>query len=207
MATVLEQVTNTAEKEAERHNRLIKERYEQLLSAEEEQLNESLSSVAAPVTEERESSTTYSAPVYTAPSVAPSYSHEKVQSTLFTTETLDRQIAEVGQTQRETYAPQAVAPTIAQKTVVEQKVEAVSYAFSNFAKAMVAAFAVLVVVMLTIISVNSRAISNNRIKIKRLEDKRQELEEKNSEIAARMQEVTSEEYVKSWGEANGFVFD
>ena len=203
MATVLDHVTNTAEKEAELHNRQIKERYEQLLSAEEAQLSESLGSVTAPVynatvTPERTSN----------PSIptTPVYSHTRVESSLFTTETLERTVAVEREAQKETFT-QAVAPTPVQSVATVQKAEEISYAFSNFAKAVAAAFAVLVIVMLAVIGLNSRAIARNNVKIRRLEERKQELQEESEDITARMEEITSEEYVKRWAEANGYVFD
>ncbi len=203
MATVLDHVTNTAEKEAELHNRQIKERYEQLLSAEEAQLNESLGSVVAPV---------YNATITPERTITPSipstpvYSHTRVESSLFTTETLERTIAVEKEEQKEKFT-QAVAPAPVQSVATVQKAEEISYAFSNFAKAVAAAFAVLVIVMLAVIGLNSRAIARNNVKIRRLEERKQELREESEDITARMEEITSEEYVKRWAEANGYVFD
>lgn len=197
MSTVLEERTNTAEREAEKHNSLIKERYEQLLSAEEAQLNESLSAVFTPV------QNTVATPTYTptAPT-APVHAPAKEYSSLFTTETLERTIAAEKEAQRVEFT---AAPV--QRAAAVQKVEEVSYVFSNFAKAVAAAFVALVVIMLTVITINSRIIERNNVKIRRLEDKRQELQEESEAISSRMQEITSEEYVKNWAEANGFVFD
>ena len=200
MNTVLEGQTNTAEKEAVEHNSLIKERYEQLLSTEEAQLNESLGSVFAPA------QNTTVAPTYTpVEPITPVYTRTKISSSLFTTETLERQIAVEKEAEIARQKMQAAMPV--QSVAVAQRVEEASYTFSNFAKACAAAFVAIVLVMLAVIAINSRIIERNNVKIRRLEDKREELQERSEEIAARMQEITSEEYVKSWAEANGFVFD
>lgn len=207
MATVLENRANTAEKEAELHNRLIKERYERLLKAEEDQLNESFLKAenenvvrgSATLAPERPVERPVEPPVER-PTETPTFSHERIQSSLFTTETLDRQIAA-----EQRFAQEVAAPVVRTQVVEREKTE--NYVFSNTAKAVAAVFAAVVIVLLAIIGINSRVIENKRIKIRRLEDKRQELIEKEEDLQAQTDEMTSFEYVKQWAERNGFVFN
>ena len=206
MATQLENrpFTQTLEREAELHNAQIKRRYEQLRSTEESQLQESIQRA------ERDSfaarnfggTATIERPIIETPQ-APTYSHSRVESSLFTTETRERTIAREKAESTVQTAPQAVAAMPV--TVVSPVQKAETFSMSNFAKAVAAAFVVLVILMLSVIAVNSRSIQRKNVKIRQLEEQRQELIEESGEIQARIQEVTCEDYVARWAEANGFT--
>ena len=193
MNTVLDK--NTVETmEKEKHNAMISERYRRLLDAVDGQ-----HSTERP-TMERES---YYAPSYTmdAPTYAPisetpvaehipdvtTYTPSAVAASVFTTEKLDRMFGHGTATE---YAPVKPVEIIKPKMVTE-----VSYSLSSMAKVAMAAFASVVVIMLTLIGVNTATIQRKTIKLRNLEEKKQELMEKNDEIQRRIQELQTEESI------------
>ena len=97
MATQLETrtFTQTAEREAELHNAQIKRRYEQLRSTEESQLKESIQSAERDSFAVRNFSSTATIDRPFVQPQAPVYSHTRVESSLFTTETLEKTIASI----------------------------------------------------------------------------------------------------------------
>lgn len=205
MATALENRTQesigVAQREAELHNQRIKERYERLMSTEEDQLNESFSESKAFSSARASSVLSPERPA----EAEKTYTRTRVDSPLFTTETLERTLAESKAEQASAPVVQEVA--IAPVSVVSTKTNVAAYSVSAFAKAVIAGFAVLVCVMLCIIGINSETIRRKNVKIRRLEDKRQELEEESEDILSRIEEVRSFEFIKTWAEANGFVFE
>ena len=240
MATVFETRPQTAfapvrEEEALRHNALIKERYKQLLqNAEEDQLSESISRAEkAPVASypARASVLAPERPAekpeqYFAPAQAPAENvtvHERVNSPLFTPETLDRTIREsafapaVAEPETDVFAAREEAvrpaayelPEVRPMPVAAVNAEAAveSYGLSAFAMKMIAAFAAAVIMLLTIIGINSYVISQKAKQLKNLEQKRQQLEEKNAELEARIEEATSYEKVLEFVKENGMILD
>ncbi len=200
MATLTENRVNvaiqTAQVEAEKHNRKISERFEQLMNAENSQLTESFSAgktFVAPIAV---------APVQEEPVQNEVYSHVPVTSSLFTTETLERTLS----FNREQTSQTVVSAPVAVESVKVQAKED-TYAFSALAKAVAVIFAVLVITMLSIIAVNSKAIQLKRVKIRSLEEKRQELMEESQSLQERLAEVRSIEYIKEWAEKNGYTFE
>ena len=244
MATVFETRPQTAfapvrEEEALRHNALIKERYKQLLqNAEEDQLSESISRAEkAPVASypTRASVLAPERPAekpeqYFAPAQAPAENvtvHERVNSPLFTPETLDRTIRESGfapavaEPETDVFAAREEAfrpadmpaayelPEVRPMPVAAVNAEAAvdSYGLRAFAMKMIAAFAAAVIMLLTIIGINSYVISQKAKQLKNLEQKRQQLEEKNAELEARIEEATSYEKVLEFVKENGMILD
>lgn len=239
MATVFENrpapVYTPPEEEAALHNARIKERYEQLRNAEATQLAESISEAerapyaatraSAPALAPERPERTASYPAAPATEGAPrtaEYVHTKVNSPLFTPETLDRTI------RREDYdfAPSetpdvsaadllaASVQTAGGAAVAEMPVTAVnvgvreeSYGFSRFAKMVMAAFAALVIVMLTVICINTQVISSKSAQLRRLETERQALVEENAALEGRIEEAKSPEKILEYAQEHGMIFD
>ncbi len=238
MATIFDNKPQTAyvpvrEDEALQHNAQIKERYRQLLqSAEENQLSESISraerasyapraSVLAPERpEEREP---YFAPAPESPAEHVSV-HTRVDSPLFTPETLDRTIRESGYAGAEESAYASVAvpeaelrtadmPAYGGAQIGEMPVTAVnaetkpaeSYGLSAFAIRIIAAFAAAVILLLSVIGINSYVISQKTRQLRSLEQRRQQLAEENAELEARIEEATSYDKVLEFVRENGMI--
>lgn len=209
MATMLENRTLeeiAAAKEAERHNALIKERYQRLQNAESEQFAESTQESNATDYAVRASVLAPEAPVYT-PVNEPTTAQQpqvtefvrvKTESPVFTTEKFNS-IAEA--TVEETIAPTAVqAPT----TSVAFSTEA-QYSLSGLAKAVLATFAAVVIVMLTLICVNTQIIRQKTVRLQNLEEKRQDLLEANEELQRRIENARSEETIREYAESQGMI--
>lgn len=191
MSTLLERKTVTTEEE--RHNAMISERYQRLLSAIDDQY-----SSETPVVNQ----TAY-APVYTeeAPVYAPvestsvaeqvpqvtEYAPSQVAASVFTTEKLDRVADD--------FAPTVVVNEAPKTVVKAATVTAVSYSLSPLAKVVLAAFTALVVIMLTFIGINSQIIQRKSIRLKNLEEKKQELMERNEELQRYIAELQTEESI------------
>ena len=191
MSTLLERKTVTTEEE--RHNAMISERYQRLLSAIDDQY-----SSETPVVNQ-----TASAPVYTeeAPVYAPvestpvaeqvpqvtEYAPSQVAASVFTTEKLDRVADD--------FAPTVVVNEAPKTVVKAATVTAVSYSLSPLAKVVLAAFTALVVIMLTFIGINSQIIQRKSIRLKNLEEKKQELMERNEELQRYIAELQTEESI------------
>ncbi len=192
MNTVLER--NTAEKidvEKEQHNAMIKERYRQLLSDVEYQ------TATLTVTEEKQAESTFApeAPVYNAveeqtPQVrtytptmhfAPSY-----------TETVERT------------ATVDVAPLRVNEVQTVKEAE-VHYSLTPFAKLAMAIFTFVVVVMLSLIGINSRTLRQKNMEIQILETRKQELVERNEEVQRHIQELQTETSIIERAEAAGLL--
>jgi hypothetical protein len=206
------------------HNALIKERYRQLQNAEETQLSESISaahessyqatqtatqtvdSVRAP---ERPEQTTYEPyePI----------GHTRVESPLFTTEMLEKTLRyndehlgastqPIEKTASETVdvaaAPvQAAMPVSVASTAIQEE----TYGLSAFAIKMIAAFAAVVVVLLSIIGINSAIIRQKSVRLRELEEQKESLTEESAEMAQRLFAATSVETIMQWAEENGFI--
>lgn len=222
MNTVLENKTiqTTAETQAQlQHNAMIKERYRRLQNAEADQFGAN--------TEEVRNETNYTVrasvfapekPVFSAPTVdAPAtkqtpqvteFVHTRVDNPVFTTEKFN--------TVSDITSETAIAATpVATQAAVEMPVQiyapttstAVStetqYSLSRMAKMMMAAFAALVVVMLTIIGINSQIIQRKTVELNNLEMQRDELIMENQEIQRRIADAKSEETIRAFVESRG----
>lgn len=202
MATLMDtQMRNyTADKEAELHNAQINERYKRLQNAEADQF--------AQKTEVSQASYTVRASVLTPEAPA-------LESTMIT-----EQVPQVTEFVRERVeTPVFTAQTIEQPKAVQMPVEIptqvavrsasiskqVSYSLSNMAKMVMAAFVAVVVLMLTLICVNTQTIESKSLQIRDLEMQKQELIEKNAEVQRRIQEAQSEEVITEYALSQGMI--
>lgn len=184
MSTLTETRMNTVAdfKEAELHNAQIAERYKRLQNAESMQFSDTVAVASAPTVER----------TVEEPQIM-HYTREKIDSPVFTTEKFERTETMIAPTQ--TQAPVAVQTT----AVAEQ------YSLSHMAKMVMAAFAAVVILMLTLICVNTQIINRQSIRIRNLEEKREELVEKSEEIQARIELAQSEETLREYAISQGMI--
>lgn len=213
--------------EARKHNAMIRERYRLLQNAEEAQLEktfaeaeqqkraEQFTAPAAPV-----------APVVSAVSEAPAAPVVKTQERavpltaqqkdLFTADTFRRVVSGAAEAQAAVQTPvQAPAfrpvyvPGEAKEQVkaVEKSAEKAleSYSLTNAAKAVIAAVAAFVVLLIALIGVNTRILNAKGAELTMLEEKKAELVEQSRELANRIEKATSEETIAAWAQANGWT--
>lgn len=202
MATLLEnQKMNTVtapDRNAELHNAQISENYRLLRDAEERQF--------ATLEEERAIVNSRSAtlaperPETTQPPVAPeTFSHERVQSPLFTTETLDRAIRN-----NAPVAPIIPVAPVEMQTAPVQQAEA-TFALSNFAKTVAAVFAAVIVMMLTLICVNTQIINERAARISELESEQRTLIQRSVKLRKQIEDATSDEEIEKFAFENGMI--
>ena len=213
--------------EARKHNAMIRERYRLLQNAEEAQLEktfaeaeqqkraEQFTAPAAPV-----------APVVPAAPEAPAAPVVKTQERavpltaqqkdLFTADTFRRVVSGAVEAQAAVQTPvQAPAfrpvyvPGEAKEQVkaVEKSAEKAleSYSLTNAAKAVIAAVAAFVVLLIALIGVNTRILNAKGAELTMLEEKKAELVEQSRELANRIEKATSEETIAAWAQANGWT--
>mgnify|MGYP000030963082 FL=1 len=213
--------------EARKHNAMIRERYRLLQNAEEAQLEktfaeaeqqkraEQFTAPAAPV-----------APVVPAAPEAPAAPVVKTQERavpltaqqkdLFTADTFRRVVSGAAEAQAAVQTPvQAPAfrpvyvPGEAKEQVkaVEKSAEKAleSYSLTNAAKAVIAAVAAFVVLLIALIGVNTRILNAKGAELTMLEEKKAELVEQSRELANRIEKATSEETIAAWAQANGWT--
>lgn len=194
MATLVENKTaTTSAKQAELlHNSQISENYRLLRDLENRQFETiekeraSLQSNANVLTIER-------------PSELP---RERVTSELFTTETLDRAIRN-----NTVVAPveRMVDPTQPKAVVVESVATEQVASLSSFAKTVAAVFAAVIVMMLTIISINTQIINQKASYLSTLEQKQQELVAKELDLQEKIARQTSKKAIEEFAEKYGMV--
>ena len=229
MTTVWEAQTldNVQTEEAKRHNEMIRERYRQLQNAEEIQLSETFSDA------EQAKEIAPSAPAFNATPAVPvapvtpapaeparteerSVNVSQQQRELFTADTFRRVISDNVQEQtaapvqaeavREIAAPAPVfVPEKKNEVVKEAQKEAETYSLTSAAKAMIAAFAALVVLMLTVIGINTRILNAKGAELTALELQRAELVEESRALAENIVNTTSEETIANWAAQNGWT--
>lgn len=213
--------------EARKHNAMIRERYRLLQNAEEAQLEktfaeaeqqkraEQFTAPAAPV-----------APIVPAAPEAPAAPVVKTQERavpltaqqkdLFTADTFRRVVSGAAEAQAAVQTPvQAPAfrpvyvPGEAKEQVkaVEKSAEKAleSYSLTNAAKAVIAAVAAFVVLLIALIGVNTRILNAKGAELTMLEEKKAELVEQSRELANRIEKATSEETIAAWAQANGWT--
>ncbi len=196
-----------AEEEAQKHNAMIAERYRRLQDAEADQFAESYrtgdavrASVLAP-----------EAPVYTAPTETPAveqipqvteFVRARIETPVFTTEkfnglkeeqALENTVLPVQTAPVEIYAPTQAVATEAQ------------YSLSAMAKAVLAAFVATVIVMLTLICVNTQLIRMKSVRVQNLEAQKEQLSEELAELQSRIEAAQSEEAIKQYALSNGMI--
>lgn len=207
--------------EARRHNEQIRQKYLQLQNAEEAQLShvfenaeqqmraEEFNAPAAPV------SAMPAAPVAPAQTAqAKTVSLTEQQKDLFTADTFRRMVSGAAKAQapvqesvqapvyRPVFTP---APEKAQEAVKQAEKSLESYSLTNAAKAVIAAVAAFVVLLITLIGINTRILNAKGVELSALEAKKAELAEQSRELAERIENATSEETIAAWAQANGLA--
>lgn len=213
--------------EARKHNAMIRERYRLLQNTEEAQLEktfaeaeqqkraEQFTAPAAPV-----------APVVPAAPEAPAAPVVKTQERavpltaqqkdLFTADTFRRVVSGAAEAQAAVQTPvqtpafrPVYVPGEAKEQVkaVEKSAEKTleSYSLTNAAKAVIAAVAAFVVLLIALIGVNTRILNAKGAELTMLEEKKAELVEQSRELANRIEKATSEETIAAWAQANGWT--
>ena len=209
--------------EARRHNEQIRQKYLQLQNAEEAQLShvfenaeqqarvEEFTAPAAPV------SATPAAPVAPVQTAqAKTVPLTEQQKDLFTADTFRRVVS--GAAEAQTQAPAQTianapvyrpvftpAPIKAQEVVKQAEKSLESYSLTNAAKAVIAAVAAFVVLLITLIGINTRILNAKGAELSVLEAKKAELVEQSRELAERIENATSEETIAEWAQARGLT--
>ena len=188
--------------EAQKHNAMISERYRRLQDAEADQFGSSASytqsvsaSVATP--EKTVSTTQVSAPAFAQEAKVVEYVRSRIETPVFTTEKFATTVQDTVVTPITPAPVEICAPT--------QAVQEEQYSLTRMAKAVMVAFATLVMVMLTVICINTHIINRKTIRIQNLEEKRQELIEQNAEIQRRIQNAQSEDTIREFALSQGMI--
>lgn len=209
MTTLWETQTleNTQSEEARLHNEQIRERYRRLQNAEETQLSETFADAETRRVESFVAP--QSAPVVNESPAVPEVEIKPLteqQRELFTAETFRRVFDANRPTQQPTVQP-VVRPVETTPVVPQKAQEAVeeSYSLSSAAKALIAAFSAFVVLMLSLIGINTRILNAKGAELYALETQRVELVEKSRALAKEIEEATSEEAIAQWAAENGWV--
>ena len=227
MTTVWEKqrIDDLQTEEARRHNEQIRERYLRLQNAEETQLAETFESAeekkAAPQTPAFSSQPIVSPEETQTPAAradtettgrGKSVPLTGSQKELFGAETFRRMVASVPEyTATEFAAPvNEAAQTVVQRVekqaeeAAAQVSQAETYSLTSAAKALIAAFAALVVLMLTIIGINTRIMGAKGAELIALETQKAELAEETRALAERIEAETSDEAIARWAAQNGW---
>ena len=213
--------------EARRHNAMIRERYRLLQNAEEAQLEKTFAEA-----EQQKRAEQFTAPAAPVEPVVPAMpeapaapvvkTQERAvpltaqQKDLFTADTFRRVVSGAAEAQAAVQTPvQAPAfrpvyvPGEAKEQVkaVEKSAEKAleSYSLTNAAKAVIAAVAAFVVLLIALIGVNTRILNAKGAELTMLEEKKAELVEQSRELANRIEKATSEETIAAWAQANGWT--
>lgn len=196
MATLLNEqkmnVPTAPDRAAELHNAQISENYRLLKDAVERQIatfdfeEQPRASVIAPERPvEREVET-------------PQYSHERVSSSLFTTDTLDRAIRN--------NTPVAPISQVETRTVeVESVAQEPVFGLSAFAKAVAAVFCAVIVTMLTMICINTQIINEKATKLAELEKQQRTLIQRSVKLKNQIEDATSDETIEEFAKQFGMV--
>ena len=213
--------------EARKHNAMIRERYRLLQNAEEAQLEKTFAEA-----EQQKRAEQFTAPAAPVEPVVPAMpeapaapvvkTQERAvpltaqQKDLFTADTFRRVVSGAAEAQAAVQTPvQAPAfrpvyvPGEAKEQVkaVEKSAEKAleSYSLTNAAKAVIAAVAAFVVLLIALIGVNTRILNAKGAELTMLEEKKAELVEQSRELANRLEKATSEETIAAWAQANGWT--
>ena len=213
--------------EARKHNAMIRERYRLLQNAEEAQLEKTFAEA-----EQQKRAEQFTAPAAPVAPVVPAMpevpaapvvkTQERAvpltaqQKDLFTADTFRRVVSGAAEAQAAVQTPvqaPAFRPVYVQGEAKEQ-VKAVeksaekaleSYSLTNAAKAVIAAVAAFVVLLIALIGVNTRILNAKGAELTMLEEKKAELVEQSRELANRIEKATSEETIAAWAQANGWT--
>lgn len=211
--------------EARRHNEQIRQKYLQLQNAEEAQLSHVFENAEQQTRAEEFSAPAATVSTMPAAPVAPvqtaqakTVSLTEQQKDLFTADTFRRMVSGAAKAQAPVQAPvresvQAPvyrpvftpAPEKTQEAVKQAEKSLESYSLTNAAKAVIAAVAAFVVLLITLIGINTRILNAKGAELSALEAKRAELAEQSRELAERIENATSEETIAAWAQANGWA--
>ncbi len=198
-ATMTREQEAAVEKAAALHNAQINERYLRLKNAIDEQFEEARAEAYAP----RASVLAPEKPVETvAPeTVAPEtveFTHTRVDSPLFTAETLDRTL------ERNAVAEQPAVMEMPTAMPTMEVAPAYSLNMSAVKKAL-AAFVGTVAVMLTAIGINTQIINANEAKIAMIEQRNAAVVAQIADLQEQIAIAESEETIAAFAQANGMV--
>ena len=189
----------TEEERAKEHNALIDERFRLIQNSVENQFKNVTDFISATAYEEQQ---TYYAPQNEAvptlqqrPTVTEYVRPNAAASPLFTMQTYERFRPEMQQASR-------VENKTEEKAVAKQQS---AYSLTPLAKTVMAAFAVVVVTMMTVICVNTQTINKKTQVLQGLEMQKQELMEANEEIQRRIAQAQSEETIREYAQSQGMV--
>ena len=152
-----------------------------------------------------------------------------MDSPLFTPETLDRTLRredygfmapaapaeQKAEVREETAVSETVnvpvnapaAPVEMPVTAVNVEARAEGYALNGLAKMVIAAFAALVIVMLTVICINTQVIRKKTVQLRNLERRQEELVQENAELEKNIEEAKSFDKILEFVEENGMIYD
>ena len=198
MATFTETMTReqaaAIENAAALHNAQINERYLRLKNAIDEQFEEVKAEAYAP----RASVLAPEKPVETTKPETVEFTHTRVDSPLFTAETLDRTLERNAVAEQETVLEMpTVAPTMEVAPAYSLNMSAVKKA--------VAAFVGTVAVLLTVIGINTQIINANEAKIAMIEQRNAAVVAEIAELQEQIAIAESEETIAAFAQANGMV--
>lgn len=201
MATIaeLERLQNTATvtEEELRHNAMIKERYRRLQNAEAEQfMEESYQenanyTIRASVLAPERPSTITEAPAFEQTPQVTEFVRDYSNSPVFTTEKFNT-VQEIAPVMQEAVVEM---PTQAPVQAVAQEAQ---YALSRLAKMVMAAFAAVVVMLFTLICVNTQIIQRKSMELNALETQRAELMEEYTDLQSRIAQARAEETIRAY---------
>lgn len=206
MATVTEERKAYAEtKESERiHNKLISARYQELKNATDSQLN-------ARFSKEAEKSAAYypRASVLTKERPAESVPTQKQRefSAVFTAETIDNIIRKQKEAELKAKEEEQELMAASKNVVETATVQQESYALNGLAKAVIAIAAAVVVILLSIIGLNSKSIRMNGVKIEELETITKNYQIDEAELQKEIDYLTSPENIYKMAVENGYEFN
>ena len=100
-----------------------------------------------------------------------------------------------------------MAPAVAEMPVAAVNAEAAeeSYGLSAFAIRMIAAFAAAVVMLLTVIGINSYVIRQKTNQLRNLEQRREQLVEETEALEMQIEEATSYEAILEYAQEHGMI--
>ena len=127
---------------------------------------------------------------------------ERVTSELFTVETLDRAIRNNVVVEPE---ERVVEQTQSKAAVVESVAHEEVAMLSNFAKTVAAVFEAVIVMMLTVICINTQIINQKAEYLSTLEQKKQELVAKELDLQEKIIRQTSKKAIEEFAEKYGMV--
>lgn len=189
MAYQDERYATVVDREAELHNARINNMYSILKNAESEQLEQLWAEA------KRETRASVIAPEK--PVETPAYGHTRVESDLFTAETLDRTLG------RTMPAPAPVEVETA--TIENQEAEEVTFSLTNTAKKAIAIFASVATIMLSMIGVNTHIINRREAQIRALEANNANMRSAITRLEKKIAYESSEDVIRDWAQQMGLA--